>query len=72
MTGKIWGLRHDGSEVTWRQELADTTLRVICFALDDDGEVLVVGYDGSVHRLVPNTQQAASASFPRRLRPGCT
>lgn len=67
MTGKIWGVRHDGNEVTWQQELADTSLRVICFALDDDGEVLVVGYDGGVYRLVRNDQPAASESFPRRL-----
>lgn len=67
MTGKIWGLRHDGQQLTWQQELADTTLRVICFALDDDGEVLVVGYDGTIHRLVPNPQPASTAEFPRRL-----
>jgi putative heme-binding domain-containing protein len=67
MTGKIWGLRHDGSQVTWHQEVADTNLQIICFALQDDGEVLVVGYDGTVHRLIPNLQQAAAADFPRRL-----
>lgn len=67
MTGKIWGLRHDGSRVTWHQELADTTLQIICFAVDDDGEVLVVGYDGTIHRFVVNTQSQASANFPKRL-----
>ncbi len=67
MTGKIWGLRHDGSNVTWHQEIADTTLQIICFALDDDGEVLVVGYDGTVHRLIPNPQKSAEAAFPRLL-----
>ena len=67
MTGKIWGVRHDGKDVTWHQELADTTIRVICFASDDGGEVLVVGYDGGVYRLVANETDAASAEFPRRL-----
>lgn len=67
MTGKIWGLKHDGSNVTWHQEIADTDLRVICFALDDDGEVLVVGYDGTVHRLIPNAAPGAAADFPRKL-----
>ncbi len=67
MTGKIWGLRHDGKKVTWHKELADTTLQIICFALDHDGEVLVVGYDGTVHRLVPNPAQDSEANFPRRL-----
>ncbi len=32
MTGKIWGLRHDGFQVTWHQEIADTNLQIICFA----------------------------------------
>ncbi|MGI9470281.1 MAG: PQQ-dependent sugar dehydrogenase [Rubripirellula sp.] len=67
MTGKIWGLKHDGEKVTWHEELADTNLQVICFALDDDGEVLVVGFDGTVHRLIENVQPIASADFPRRL-----
>ncbi len=67
MTGKIWAIKHDGQNVTWQEEIADTDLRVICFALDDDGEVLVVGYDGTIHRLVPNTAQAASVDFPRKL-----
>lgn len=67
MTGKIWGLKHDGSQVTWHQELADTPLQIICFALDSDGEVLVVGYDGTVHRLIKNAVVANQAPFPRRL-----
>lgn len=67
MTGKIWALRHDGRQVTWHQEIADTNLQIICFALQDDGEVLVVGYDGTVHRLIASTQQAAAADFPRKL-----
>ena len=67
ITGKIWGLKHDGQTVTWKRELADTPLRIVCFAVDDDGEVLVVGYDGSIHRLIANSAAAAEADFPRRL-----
>ena len=47
ITGKIWGLRHDGTKMTWHQELADTPYQIICFARDADGEVLVVSYDGT-------------------------
>ncbi|MCO8124033.1 PQQ-dependent sugar dehydrogenase [Stieleria sp. TO1_6] len=67
ITGKIWGLKHDGEKVIWKRELADTSMRIICFALDTDGEVLVVGFDGSIHRLQPNDAAAAEADFPRRL-----
>jgi putative heme-binding domain-containing protein len=67
MTGKIWALKHDGMRVTWHKEIADTNLQIICFALDDDGEVLVVGYNGTIHRLMPNTADVASERFPRLL-----
>ncbi len=67
MTGKIWALKHDGIEVTWHKEIADSTLQIICFANDDDGEVLTVGYDGTIHRLIANEHESASEEFPRRL-----
>ena len=67
MTGKIWAVKHDGEQVTWHEELADSNLQIICFALDDDGEVYMVGYDGSVHQLLPNEQSSASEDFPRKL-----
>ena len=67
MTGKIWGLRHDGESLTWHQELADTPLEIICFARDNDGEVLVVGYDGTIHRLVKNPKEHSTQSFPHLL-----
>lgn len=70
MTGKIWALRHDGEKVQWQKELADTPYQIISFALDDDGEILVVAYDGSLHRLVRNpdaNDQAAQRRFPTWL-----
>ena len=69
MTGKIWGLKHDGQQVTWQQELTDTPLQIVSFALAPDGDVLVVGYDGTIHRLIPNPDIGTSmaADFPQRL-----
>ena len=72
MTGRIWGVKHDGEKVTWQESIADTTLQIISFANDDDGDVLVVGYDGTIHRLVPNPaasekQLALNGSFPEKL-----
>ncbi len=69
MTGKIWGLKHDGQQIIWRQELTDTPLQIVCFALAPDGEVLVVGYDGTIHRLIPNPDIGTSMTvdFPKRL-----
>ncbi len=67
MTGKIWGLKHDGEKVTWRRELADTPLQIISFARQPSGEILVVGFDGTLHRLIPNPRTRSNVKFPRKL-----
>ena len=67
-TGRVWGLRYDGKKVTWRQELAVTTLRIVAFAEQPDGELLLLDYmGGGIHRLVPNTDKGNAAAFPRKL-----
>lgn len=67
MTGKVWGLKFKGDQVIWQQELVDTPHRVICFMLDPSGEVFIVGYDGTILQLQPNTDAATKESFPTRL-----
>ncbi len=66
-TGRIWGLRYDGSQVTWQRELASTQMQVISFAEDPTNELLVMDYGGRIHRLEPNPAQDDSSSFPRKL-----
>lgn len=67
VTGKIWGLKHDGRKVTWQQELVDSTHDIICFGADQAGELYVVAYNGSIHRLVENPRRGANTEFPDRL-----
>src|SRR5262245_44811570 len=68
VTGKIWGLKHAGPTVTWREELVDTPLQMASFGLDPAGDVLIVDHPtGTLHRLVPNPRRAANADFPKRL-----
>ncbi len=73
MTGKVWALKYDSKteQIIEHREIVDTPLQIISFAIDDDGEVLIVGYDGRIHRLVPNPLVAGSdnqnAAFPRKL-----
>jgi len=67
VTGKLWALPHDAQPGDPPVELADTPLQIICFGVDSDQELYVVGYDGTVHRLVDNTEAAANQAFPRRL-----
>jgi putative heme-binding domain-containing protein len=68
VTGKVWGLRHEGSQVTWREELVDTPLQIVSFGLNHAGDVLIVDYpSGTLHRLAPNPRRGANENFPRKL-----
>ena len=73
MTGKIWALRYDSEkqQIIDHREIVDTPLQIISFAIDDDGDVLIVGYDGTIHRIVPNPiladADSQNMSFPRKL-----
>jgi len=65
-TGKIWGIRHDGMQVTFHRELADTTLQIAGFGISHAGDVLVVDHGGGIYRLEPNPP-APEMVFPRKL-----
>jgi putative heme-binding domain-containing protein len=68
VTGKIWSLKHNGPNVTWREELVDTPLQPASFGLDQSGDVLIVDHpSGTLYRLAPNPRAGANENFPRRL-----
>jgi len=68
-TGKIRALRHESGRMTWGEELCDTTLKIVAFAADPAGGLLVLdhGQGAGIYRLVANTAGVATAGFPRRL-----
>ena len=66
-TGRIWGLRHDGEELTWHEELADTTLQIVGFAVDSNGEILIVNHMGGIFRLERSPPVPSLVEFPKRL-----
>lgn len=68
VTGKLWALRHDGREVTWKQELGDSPHAIVSFGLDQAGELYILDYAGSLHRLEPNpAAKSANSQFPTKL-----
>jgi putative heme-binding domain-containing protein len=67
VTGKMWAARHDGEKLVSLQEITDTSLAIICYGVDNANELYVVAYDGSIHRLVENTDAAANEEFPTKL-----
>lgn len=67
-TGQVWALRYDGKKVTRHEQLYDSSLRIVCFAQDHEGEVYAVDWvGGQIHRLVKAPPVTATNDFPRRL-----
>ena len=65
----IWAseLRPDETLAPYRR-IAQTDVRIIGFGEDDDGELLVLGYEeGGVYRIVKNDVSAAETAFPQTL-----
>lgn len=67
VTGKIWGVQAQKGGFSEPRELAHAPFQVICFGVDHSNELYVVGYDGSIHRLIPNPDAGKRFKFPRRL-----
>lgn len=67
VTGKIWGVKWAGGSVTKKEELVDTTIAIVSFGLDQNGDVLIVDYGGTLHRLKENPRRGQNANFPAKL-----
>jgi putative heme-binding domain-containing protein len=67
-TRRIWANPVRGNALGDREEVARTPARVVAFAEDADGELLVLDYEkGVVLRLEPNDAGARNLAFPRTL-----
>ncbi len=66
-TGRFWALRHDGDTLVSNEEIAAAPIKPVSFTEDPAGEILIVDYNGGLHRFTPNRAPAANAAFPRRL-----
>lgn len=66
-TGKIWGARHREGQLSWQQELADTTLQFVGFRVDQRGNLLVVDLGGGIYRLIRRPPGPPRPTFPKRL-----
>lgn len=73
-TGKIWAIKHDGQQVLWHREIADTTLQITGFGTSARGDLLVVDYradgQGGFYSLEPretSPSESPQAPFPTRL-----
>jgi uncharacterized repeat protein (TIGR03806 family) len=67
-TGRVWGLKHDGTKATWHQELVDTPFNITGFGTDHAGELYVIDQGSGFYRLEPTTEADRPAQpFPTKL-----
>ncbi|MBL05707.1 MAG: heme-binding domain-containing protein [Planctomycetes bacterium] len=66
-TGKIWAGRHDGKKLTWHEEIADTSLKIVGFAVSPRGDLLVVDHGSGLYRIIPTPPTGKLLDFPRKL-----
>lgn len=68
-TGKIWALWHDGQQVTRREEIADTSHKIVTFGQSEDGELYWMNWekDTRIYRLAPNPAVGKPSQFPHKL-----
>lgn len=67
VTGKLWGIKVDGEQLSPPIELSNTGIPIICFGQDHSGELFVVSYTGSLYRLKLNPNAGRRSVFPQRL-----
>lgn len=67
VSGKVWALREVKDGKPEVQEIANTALPIICFGEDQDRELYIVSYDGTIFSLQANKSNAVTTSFPKKL-----
>lgn len=67
-TRRIWGVNADAEPGAELKELVEPAVRIVGFAEQHDGELLLVDYDdGTLHELIRNEASGQQGKFPRRL-----
>jgi uncharacterized repeat protein (TIGR03806 family) len=67
-TGRVWGIKHDGTKVVQHRELVDTPCNITGFGVDHAGEIYVIDHAGMFYRLEPTTEaDRPRQPFPTRL-----
>lgn len=67
VTGKIWGLKHDGKNLIWHKELGDTSIQIVSFGVDHSGEILIADLNAGIFNLERTPLVEPKAKFPIRL-----
>ncbi|WZP00162.1 PQQ-dependent sugar dehydrogenase [Isosphaeraceae bacterium EP7] len=67
-TGRVWGIKHDGTKAIWNRELVDTPFNITGFGTDHDNELYVIDQVTGFYRLQPTTEaDKPTQPFPTKL-----
>lgn len=67
-TRRFWSIPVKGKQPGARRELLEPSVRIVGFAERNDGELLLLDYDGgTIHELEKNVVESTESEFPRRL-----
>ena len=68
-TGKIWAFKYLDGRASEHRELANPPLKIVGFAEEANGELLILDYTGQMHRLLraPPDVVRPPQDFPRKL-----
>ncbi len=68
-TGKVWGLKMNGTQIESHKELAQTPLQLVSFGESNNGELYLIDHQRTqqIYQLVENPNANQQANFPRRL-----
>jgi uncharacterized repeat protein (TIGR03806 family) len=66
-SGRIWGMKHDSERALWHRELADSSLMIAGFCLDQHGRMLIADHGGGIYQLKASPPDEPRQPFPTRL-----
>lgn len=68
-TGRIWGMKHDGTKVISHRELASPRLQVTNFAQNHQGDLIICDHSpsGGLYTFERTPTQTQEVPFPRKL-----
>jgi glucose/arabinose dehydrogenase len=68
-TGRVWGMKHDGTKPLWHRELATPRLQITGFGQNTRGELIICDHSpaGGLYTLEPTPKDTKPSTFPRKL-----
>ena len=68
VTGRIWALNYDGTNLAENTELLNTSLFISSFGIDQNNELYICAFDGRIYRFKPTvTSEDSNSEIPSQF-----